>query len=314
MEHGDALPEGSSASAGYTRRDRQAWRQATLVAAVAGLVIVVAAASTAARPESRPATSSNPRWVLDTAGSVAGVFIVFSLIVLLTGLRPGRKMDDDTSDSEGRRQRSWERLLGMAVGWLCLLLITWTLLGHGRLQRTPHTALPRPTAPSAPDAPSPSSAPPPERVFDPWVAAAATTATFAVAGTLAAASRRRRRRRTIGPDAGPGPGRTAAAAAMVDDSLAAIAAEPDPRRAVIAAYASMERSLGRLGVPPEPWETPFEYLDRVLVAFGAGAATAATLTRLFEHARFGSHAVLIDRRDEAVDALATLRTEIAPAP
>lgn len=291
------------------RSGRRSLAPGALVAAVAGLVIVVAAASTAARPQDRPVTSSNPRWLLDLAGSVAGVFVVFAVAVLVTGFQRGRRRDDDDPDAEGRRHRSWQRALVFAVGWLCLALISWLLFTHGRLQ--PRPIRPAPTAvPPVDRAVKPPASPAPRRIFDPWVALAATAATVALAGGLAAAARRRRP--VIDP-VRPGPdGETDLVAAMVDESLAAIAAERDPRRAVIAAYASMERWLRRAGAPREQWEAPFEYLDRVLVAFGARAATAATLTGLFEDARFGSHPIAPDRRDEAIAALDALRAEVAP--
>ena len=40
--------------------------------------------------------------------------------------------------------------------------------------------------------------------------------------------------------------------------------EPDARRAVIAAYAGMERTLATHGLAAAPSETPFEYLARIL--------------------------------------------------
>src|ERR1019366_2617353 len=47
---------------------------------------------------------------------------------------------------------------------------------------------------------------------------------------------------------------SAAAVGAIDESVEALLAEPDPRRAVIAAYLRMEALLGRLGVARRPWE------------------------------------------------------------
>ena len=52
-------------------------------------------------------------------------------------------------------------------------------------------------------------------------------------------------------------------AATVDDAFAELDAEPDPRRAVIAAYARMERALAAHGLARHPFEAPLEYLARI---------------------------------------------------
>ena len=55
-------------------------------------------------------------------------------------------------------------------------------------------------------------------------------------------------------------------AASIDDAIDDLEAEPDARRAVIAAYARMEAVLGRSGVRRAPSETPLEYLDELCSA------------------------------------------------
>ena len=51
---------------------------------------------------------------------------------------------------------------------------------------------------------------------------------------------------------------------LLDDTLEDLEREPDPRRAVIAAWARMERGLAAAGLPRRPAEAPFEYAGRVL--------------------------------------------------
>ncbi len=82
----------------------------------------------------------------------------------------------------------------------------------------------------------------------------------------------------------------AALALALDATLDDLRADPDPRRAVIAAYARMERALARSGLPRSPAEAPREYLRRTLPGVGAGAASVARLTALFERAKFSPHA------------------------
>ena len=58
--------------------------------------------------------------------------------------------------------------------------------------------------------------------------------------------------------------------AAVDLSLEDIENDPDPRRAVIRAYARMERALGSYGLARRPSETPLEYLARALTSLRVG--------------------------------------------
>jgi hypothetical protein len=101
-----------------------------------------------------------------------------------------------------------------------------------------------------------------------------------------------------------------ALAAVLDDALADLRAERDPRRAIIAAYARMERLLAVHGVPRDPAEAPFEYLGRVLVELRASASSVFELTALFERAKFSSHAVDSAMKDEALAALVAVRDEL----
>jgi Domain of unknown function (DUF4129) len=101
-----------------------------------------------------------------------------------------------------------------------------------------------------------------------------------------------------------------ALAAVLDDALADLRADRDPRRAVIAAYARMERLLAAHNVPRHPSEAPFEYLGRVLLELDTSAAAVFELTALFERAKFSQHAIDEEMRDEAIAALAAVRDEL----
>ena len=100
---------------------------------------------------------------------------------------------------------------------------------------------------------------------------------------------------------------------LLDDALADLRAEPDPRKAVIAAYARMERAFARFGLPREGSEAPLEYLERIAreVAHIPGAARLAfELTHLYERARFSAHEVDAGMKEDAIRALETLRAEL----
>jgi hypothetical protein len=101
-----------------------------------------------------------------------------------------------------------------------------------------------------------------------------------------------------------------ALAEILDDTLDDLRAEKDPRKAVIAAYSRMERSLATFGLPRRPFEAPVEYLGRVLEELRSGSPAARRLTHLFERAKFSQHSIDAAMKDEAIDAVVTLRDEL----
>jgi uncharacterized protein DUF4129 len=108
---------------------------------------------------------------------------------------------------------------------------------------------------------------------------------------------------------GPSPGEELAAA--IEGAIDDLDREPDPRRAVIAAYARMERELGRHGLPRQPSETAIEYLRRVLLDLSANGAAVERLTALFEAAKFSPHPVTEAMRSEAIAALSEIKEGLA---
>ena len=114
--------------------------------------------------------------------------------------------------------------------------------------------------------------------------------------------------------------RLPAEAAVADELVGALEltlddlrAERDPRRAVIAAYARMERALAAHGIPRRRYEAPHEYLARVLEDLTHGGRGARKLTELFEQARFSTHDIDPSLKDEAIAAVESLQAELAAA-
>jgi hypothetical protein len=104
-----------------------------------------------------------------------------------------------------------------------------------------------------------------------------------------------------------------AAAALgeaVQASLDDLRSEPDPRRAVIAAYRRMETTLADAGLPRRVWEAPREYSGRAHNYLELSARPLQTLTALFEQARFGIGRVGEPLREQAIAALSALREEL----
>lgn len=99
-------------------------------------------------------------------------------------------------------------------------------------------------------------------------------------------------------------------ATSIGDAIDDLEAEPDARRAVIAAYARMEGVLGRHGLRRRPSETPVEYLRRVLLDLTSRADAVARLTSLFEQAKFSRHEIGAELKQAAIDALRELRDDL----
>lgn len=104
--------------------------------------------------------------------------------------------------------------------------------------------------------------------------------------------------------------------AALDRAIAAgvqeLETEPDPRRAVIRAYAGMERALAADGLPRGASETPLEYLERALEHLQASKGATARLTGLYEQAKFSRHVIDEPMRHDALAALTDLRSELGP--
>ena len=86
--------------------------------------------------------------------------------------------------------------------------------------------------------------------------------------------------------------------------------EPDPRRAVIAAYATMEQMLAAQGVPRRAVEAPLEYMARLFAASDVSREALRTLTDLFELARFSQHPISPATKERAIAALTVIEQEL----
>lgn len=113
-------------------------------------------------------------------------------------------------------------------------------------------------------------------------------------------------------DGEPGSPSAATVAGVVGASLDELLAEPDPRRAVIAAYATMEAGLAGAGLPRRPSEAPRQFVARALLGLEIPGADVHRLTGLFEVARYSSHPVDEDMRRAAVGALRAILGHLAP--
>jgi hypothetical protein len=142
-----------------------------------------------------------------------------------------------------------------------------------------------------------------------WIAVAAV----AVGGIALFIAHRRRKRRTAVPRDRQATVAEDLAASM-SDAIEDLEAEPDARRAVIAAYARMEGVLGRHGLRRRPSETPLEYLRRILLGLTTRAEAVKRLTWLFEQAKFSRHEIDASMKQDAIDSLRLIRDDLRGAP
>jgi hypothetical protein len=291
-------------------------RVRAIVAGLAVLTLVCMVALGSNRPLARLSKPAGAPSVPPLAGDLDVAFAVAVAAgagVLLYALWGGWRRKRRDGDAVMIPQRPpvpwWQQALAVMVALLpvaALALVVALSAGRGGGRRA------RPVLPAGPGARlggRPGTAQPGAGV--PVVVhwwAWAVLAGLVIAAVAITAVRRRRAR--------PGGGRSWTArrqglAAAVEESLAELAREPDPRRAVIRAYVGMERSLAREGVARGPAETPGEYLARALATMEASGPAAQRLTGLFQRARFSQHQIPAGMKREALAALAAIRGELS---
>jgi hypothetical protein len=85
----------------------------------------------------------------------------------------------------------------------------------------------------------------------------------------------------------------------------------EPREAIIACYAAMERELANVpGAAPQDFDTPTEVLARAVELHALHIDNAVQLVNLFEEARFSPHVMNEAHRDIAVDVLRLVLAEL----
>ena len=79
---------------------------------------------------------------------------------------------------------------------------------------------------------------------------------------------------------------------------------------MLVAYVRMESALAEAGLERRPSEAPREYLARITGRLGVARHPTATLTALFERARFSTHPVGESMRHDAVTALQQIADDL----
>jgi Domain of unknown function (DUF4129) len=142
-----------------------------------------------------------------------------------------------------------------------------------------------------------------------WPLLAGMLIALALLLTLTVWSRRTRRRAT-------GPPRDHARLALGQSlaaGRAALAGPRDPRAAIIACYAAMERGFAAAGSAPAAADTPAEVLARATGAGLVRSGSAARMAGLFRRARYSFEPMTSADSAAAASALDQMQADLGPA-
>ncbi|OBA76247.1 hypothetical protein A5641_22835 [Mycobacterium sp. 1554424.7] len=300
------------------------------VVALIVLLICVAAALRGYFPAQGHAPRAEPGGsraaLLFVIAALSGTLALLAIAVIarLRDPRAVAPKQEDLSDLLGTRggRPSWRVLL---IG--LLLIVAWllivTLVVRYLVPHDVKTSGPAP-APTAPPPGRPSGRPPEGHpgngsgdMFGVLLAGTIPMMLVIVAGSLILARRRwRAPTPVIAADdrlEAPAPApRSESLARAAEVGLAEIGdLNREPREAIIACYAAMERELARVpGAAPQDFDTPTEVLVRAVEHHALHADNAERLVNLFEEARFSPHVMNEGHREVAVSVLRLVLAEL----
>jgi Domain of unknown function (DUF4129) len=266
------------------------------------LVAVVAIAATGSTPSgdgsSRPPSES----LLDTIFTLGLIGVAIGGVLLLYGLSQRKAIAREMAS--GRHRRT-------SVAAFVVFFAIFTGFTYWRLSewRGPEPSEEGDQELAFPgETPVPTLPPEAETSYEPgvsWLPIVVVVALLlaAVVAYVVAEQRANRGRRS-------GEGLAEQLAVVLDETLDDLRAEADPRRAIIAAYARLERVLAANGIPRRASETSDEYLARVLVNLELDSGAVERLTALFTRAKFSQHDVDTAMKEEAIGALEQVRDEL----
>jgi hypothetical protein len=291
------------------------------VVAVIVLLIAIAASLRGYLPgverADRPPPQSGASLVYVAALLSASLVIV--AVALIARLRDPRRVASSANPlpkrfPDGRGRPAWRVMLiaaAVLLGWLVLAWLLSRFIGAhpiGQPQSVPPSTVSPPTG-NAPQRPRSQ-----DNGADRDVLRYLFASTVALVVMLVAAAVVARRRRVVDPRVAAAqplgePEPVAAAATSLvraaESGLAEIEdRDHEPRQAIIACYAAMERELRRHpGAVPQDFDTPTEVLVRAVEHHALHVDTATELVSLFEEARFSPHVMTETHRSRAVDVL-----------
>ena len=279
-------------------------------AALTVLLAFVAIASRAHRPGggSGGGDAHAPTLIGDYLATIALIIMPVGAVIVVWGLANRRRQQRLSGKTD------WRRTL-IAVAFISALLSVAVFTAEKRQERRQERGSAGATAIAGPLGPTglrqrlkPRAETPPHRAQWSWlpVLVLGSLLLGIVVTTGIAVAHGRRNREALDEEAQL----ARALDDVLSDSLDDLRAEREPRKAVIRAYARMEKTFGAYGVPREEHETPLEYVARVLDSLRVSSFAVRRLVQLFERAKFSPHTIEASMKDDAIEALAGLRAEL----
>jgi hypothetical protein len=274
--------------------------------ALTALLAVVALASHAHRPGggSGGGSAETPKLIFEYGASVMFILFPFGVLAVIWVAALGRRQKLLEGGGVGSQVRTILvfALVAIPIAFLIRYFVT------GRIH--PKMSPPGTGAPGSGTGGAKLQADHPATGQFHWVVALIVgSLIFAVVAGLVAAIVLRRMR---GGDWEREAALSAALDEVLADTLDDLRAEQNPRRAVIRAFARMEKTFAAHGVAREPAETPRQYVERALERLGVSSASVERLTKLYERAKFSRLEIDEGMKTDAIDALAGLRAELEP--
>jgi Domain of unknown function (DUF4129) len=262
-------------------------------------LLVLAGAASHGRPLRAGSGSGPTATFFDYVATTTLLFALAMVVVVVLALRSARA-------GHGPPRRGRWNLVSALVTFAAAVLLAYLISTNGFIHRLQHAAQQHPVQPR-PGGQVRATPAPPKGLRDARIRWNEVAIVLVIVGGICVyvllSRPERRGLRTVRRS------RRALADAL-DESLDDLRSDPDVRRAIIAAYARMERALAHAGLPRAAAEAPYEYLERSLVELEASADAARRLTGLFERAKFSQHEPAESMRDEAIDALVAVRDDL----
>jgi hypothetical protein len=240
--------------------------------------------------------------VLATVLSAAEGLAVIAFIVVLASARPQRPPNDDDEELWRPNIPWWAKAAGVLLA-LAALVTPFAVL----LTRKPRQLGPRPPVAGPPKVSLGHAAT--SSGSNVWPLIIGMVIAIAVVVALTLPARRKRSARAQPKDRT----RLAALLASLAAGSEALSAGGEPRAAIIACYAAMERGFAAAGSAPAVADTPAEVLARATRAGLIRPGPAQTLTGLFRRARYSTHPMTSADSRVAADALTQMRSDLGHA-
>lgn len=299
------------------------------VGAVIVLLIVIAVSLRGYLPGAqRPSEQELP----GSSASLAYVVALLSIALVIVGAAVIARLHDRRQSAA--RASGLPEWLGGAVGrpvwrvlligtgallaWLLLVWLLTRLIGPHGIGQPPAGTAPSMAPPATGTGPRPAPRDSGENrdVLGYLIASAVTLCLLIIAGTVVAARwRHNATPRIAAPEPPTPPDEVQTSESLVRAAEVGLAEIGDlsrePREAIIACYAAMERELAHVPeAAPQDFDTPTEVLARAVGHNALHADNAARLVNLFEEARFSLHVMNEKHREIAVDVLALVLAEL----